>query len=99
MAVPLDFLMDIAAVAAVLTPPTLVLAASHGIAPLAAAMSIGMATTLIFLPYQAAPCMVAYSYRRFSLVELALTQFLISTISLLALYPLNILYWHFLNLI
>jgi len=99
LAVPLDFLMDIAAVAAVLTTPAISLATSHGMSPLAAAMSIGMATTLVFLPYQAAPFMVAYSYRRFSLVQLALTQFLISTVSLLVFYPLNVLYWHLIGLI
>jgi anion transporter len=99
MAVPLDFLMDIAAVAGVITPALMELGQAHGVEPLAAAMSTGMATTLVFLPYQAAPFMVAYSYRRFSLARLVLVQFSISLLSLLLICPLNVLYWHWLGLI
>ena len=62
-------------------------------------MSVGMATTLVFLPYQAAPFMVAYSYRRFSLSRLIATILAISLLSLLLLCPLNIAYWHWLGLV
>jgi len=93
LAVPLDFVMDIAAVAAVVTHPFLQLAAEHELGILPAAMSIGMATTLVFLPYQAAPLMVAYSYRKFALSHLILLQFSLSLLSLIFLYPLNLVYW------
>lgn len=99
LSVPLDFAMDIAAVAAVLTQPFIELASSHGMDPMGAAMAIGMATTLVFLPYQAAPFMVAYSFKRFSLLQLVLTQCAVSTLSLLLIYPLNPLLWHFFGLI
>ena len=68
-------------------------------ADLPIAMSVGMATTLAFLPYQAAPFMVAYSFRRFSLSQLVLCMLLISFLSLLLLCPLNIAYWRWLGLI
>lgn len=93
LTVPLDFVMDIAAVAAVVTHPFLQLAAEHELGILPAAMSIGMATTLVFLPYQAAPLMVAYSYRKFALSHLVLLQFSLSLLSLIFLYPLNLVYW------
>ncbi len=99
LTVPLNFAMDIAAVAAVLTQPYIDLALSHGMDPMGAAMGIGMATTLVFLPYQAAPFMVAYSFRRFPLDHLVLTQCAISTLSLLLIYPLNPLLWHYFGLI
>lgn len=97
--VPFDFLMDIAAVAGVITPPLLELGSAHGMADLPVALSVGMATTLAFLPYQAAPFMVAYSFRRFTLGQLVLCMLLISSLSLFLLCPLNIAYWRWLGLI
>ncbi len=99
VALPLDFLMDIAAVAGVATIPLMELGGQHGIAPLPAAFSVAMATTLAFLPYQSAPFMVAYGFRQLSMQQLIFTQGLISTASLLLLCPLNLLYWRWLGLI
>ena len=98
-ALPLDFLMDVAAVAGVTTIPLMELGAQHGIAPLPAAFSVAMATTLAFLPYQSAPFMVAYGFRQLSMQQLVLAQGLISTASLVLLCPLNLLYWRWLGLI
>ena len=98
-ALPLDFLMDVAAVAGVATIPLMELGAQHGIAPLPAAFSVAMATTLAFLPYQSAPFMVAYGFRQLSMQQLVLAQGLISTASLVLLCPLNLLYWRWLGLI
>ena len=99
VALPLDFLMDVAAVAGVATIPLMELGAQHGIAPLPAAFSVAMATTLAFLPYQSAPFMVAYGFRQLSMQQLVLAQGLISTASLVLLCPLNLLYWRWLGLI
>ena len=99
IALPLDFLMDIGAVAGVVTIPLIDLGAIHGIAPLPAAFSVAMATTLAFLPYQSAPFMVAYSFRHLSMRQLVITQSIISGISLLLLCPLNLVYWRWLGLI
>lgn len=92
-AVPLDFLMDIAAVGAVVTPSLVGVGASFGLSPIASAMSVAMATSLVFLPYQAAPFMVALGFRQVSLRQLVVTMFVISTLSLVLLYPLNVIYW------
>ena len=97
--VPLDFLMDIAAVAGVVTPTMLELGQTHGLGDLATAMSVGMATTLVFLPYQAAPFMVAYSYRKFNMGQMILAMSIISILSLIFLCPLNVAYWRWLGLI
>ena len=97
--VPLDFLMDIAAVAGVIIPPMLALGQTHQMATLPVALSVAMATSLVFLPYQAAPFMVAYSYRRFSMGTLILVMMTISLLSLFILFPLNVLYWHWTGLI
>ena len=68
-------------------------------AQLPTALSVAMATALVFLPYQAAPFMIALSYRRFTLRQLITTTILISVVSLLALFPLNILYWRWIGYI
>ena len=97
--VPLDFLMDIAVVAGVITPTMLELGQAHQLDSLTVALSVGMATSHAFLPYQAAPFMLAYSYRRFSMGQLVVTMLCISLLSLFLLCPLNLLYWHWLGLL
>jgi len=72
---------------------------AHGLGNLPIAMSVGMATTLVFLPYQAAPFMVAYSFRRFGMGQLILVTLCISLLSLFLLCPLNVVYWRWLGLI
>ena len=99
MVVPLDFLMDIAAVAGMVMPSMLALGQSHGLAELPVAMSVAMATSLVFLPYQAAPFMVAYRLGGVKMRDLILTMFIISALSLVLLYPLNLLYWRLVGLI
>lgn len=96
---PLDFLMDIAAVGAVATPSLLAAGAEAGLSPLASAMSVAMATTVAFLPYQAAPFMVALGFGTLRARDLALAMMLISTLSVVILCPLNVLYWRALGLI
>ena len=97
--VPLDFLMDIAAVAGMITPTMLEIGRSTGMAEVPVAMSVAMATTLVFLPYQAAPFMIAISYRQLPVASMILTMVLISTASLIVLCPLNLLYWRWLGFI
>ncbi|MBT6148138.1 MAG: hypothetical protein HOH74_22075, partial [Gemmatimonadetes bacterium] len=92
-AIPLDFLMDIAAVGAVVTPSLVEVGMTYGLTPIASAMSVAMATTLVFLPYQAAPFMVALGFGQVRLRQLVITMFVISILSLLVLCPLNVLYW------
>jgi anion transporter len=97
--VPLDFLMDIAAVAGMITPTMLEIGHSTGMAELPVAMSVAMATTLVFLPYQAAPFMIAVGHRQLPAANMILAMTLISTVSLIVLCPLNLIYWHWLGFI
>lgn len=98
-ALPLDFLMDIAAVGAVATPSLLQAGAAAGLDPVAAAFSVAMAVTVAFLPYQAAPCMVALGFGLVRPRALAAAMLLVSGVSTLVLFPLNVLYWRWLGLI
>ncbi len=99
MVLPLDFLMDTAAIAGMVTPTMLELGQTYNMEELPTAMSVAMATTLVFFPYQAAPCMLAYTYGRLHLGKLILTMLCISLLSLFLLTPLNVLYWHLCGLI
>ena len=68
-------------------------------AELPVAMSVAMATTLVFLPYQAAPFMIAGGHRQLPAANMILAMTLISTVSLIVLCPLNLIYWHWLGFI
>ena len=95
--IPLNLSMDIAAVAGVITPAMLDLGRLHGLSEVSVALSVAMAGGLIFLPYQSAPFMVAYSFRRVAMGSLVLAMVCISLLSLLFLCPLNLLYWHWMG--
>ena len=97
--IPLNFLMDIAAVGAVATPTMIELGQHHGLDPISVTMSVAMATTLVFLPYQSAPFMVALGFQRFTLGQLISCMMLISVLAALLLCPLNIVYWYWIGLI
>ena len=99
MAVPLNFLMDNAAVASLLTPPLLVLGQGLGLGQLPVALSVGMAVGQVFFPYQCAPFMLVYSYRRLGMGQLVGCMVAIATLTLLFLCPLNVWYWRWLGLI
>ena len=91
--------MDIAAVGAVVTPTMIELGQHHGLDPISVTMSVAMATTLVFLPYQSAPFMVALGFQRFTLGQLISCMMLISVLAALLLCPLNIVYWYWIGLI
>ncbi|MBM3277671.1 MAG: anion permease [Candidatus Handelsmanbacteria bacterium] len=99
LAVPLNFLMDNAAVASLLTPPLLELGRGLGLAELPIALSVGMAAGQVFFPYQCAPFMLAYSFRRLGMGQIAVCMIAIAGLTLLLLCPLNVWYWHWLGLI
>ena len=70
-----------------------------GVGGAAAADEGSNATALVFLPYQAAPFMVALTYNQFTMRQLCLVMVVISILSLILLYPLNVLYWRWVGLI
>ena len=97
MLVPLNFLMEIAAVVGMITPTMLEIGRSMGIPELPMTMCIAMGATLVFLPYQAAPFMIALNYRQLPALTLITAIVSISVITLVLLCPLNLLYWRWLG--
>ena len=96
---PLDFTMDTGAVGGVATPTMIRLGMQYGLSDLATAMCVAMATSIVVFPYQAAPLMVGLNARHFSIGELVTCTAAIAVLSVAILYPINILYWHWLGLI
>ncbi len=94
LTVPFNFLMDTAAVAGVLTPLMLDLGTQLNLPPLPVALSVAIGTGVVFLPYQSAPFVVAYSFRWAKMSQFILAMTLISLLTLLLLLPLTLLYWH-----
>ncbi len=93
LVVPFDFLMDTAAVAGILTHPLLDFAEGTGLAPLPVALSVATAAGAVFIPYQAAPLLVAYGFGYVRLGQFITVLTLISLTTLIVLLPLNLLYW------
>jgi di/tricarboxylate transporter len=91
--VPFNFLADTAVVAGTLAPVFLDSGPALGLTPLQIALSVGVGAGMVFLPYQGAPFMVAYSFRRVGMGRFALVMAALSLSSLLLLVPLNLLYW------
>lgn len=98
-AVPLDFLMDTAAVGGVLAPLLLDLSAQLGLSPLPVALSLAIGTGVVFIPYQGAPFIVAYSFRYARMGQFVLVMSLISLLTLVLLLPLTLLYWRVIGFI
>ena len=98
-AVPFDFLMDTAAVGGVLAPLLLDLSAQFGLSPLPVALSLAIGTGVVFIPYQGAPFIVAYSFRYARMGQFVLVMSLISLLTLVLLLPLTLLYWRLIGFI
>jgi Na+/H+ antiporter NhaD/arsenite permease-like protein len=99
MVAPFDFLMDTAAVAGMLTPVLLDFGASLGLGPVPTALSVALGTGLVFIPYQSAPFVVAYSYRQVRMSQFILAMTLISLLTLLLLLPLHLLFWRLIGFV
>lgn len=99
LAIPFDFLMDTAVVAGILTPIVVDLATALNLPPLPLALSLGIGTGIVSIPYQGAPFVVAYSFRQASMGQFILIMMLISLITLTLLVPLNLLYWHLIGFV
>ncbi len=99
MVVPFDFLMDTAAVAAMLTPVLLDFGVGLGLGAVPVALSVAVGTGVMFIPYQSAPFVVAYSFRYVRMGQFILMMTLISLITLLLLLPLNLLYWRLIGFV
>lgn len=93
LTLPFTALMDTAAVAGVLTPLILLIAQEAGLPPVAAALTEALGTALVFLPYQAAPFMIAYGFGHLNMGWLLKVMVAVSVTTLLVLAPLTLLYW------
>ena len=96
---PVDFLADTAAIAAILTPLLLDFGADIGLAAIPTALSVAIGTSLVFIPYQSAPFMLAFSFRYVRMGQFILLMTLISLVTLTILVPLNLLYWHLIGFV
>ena len=96
---PFNFLGDTAAIAAILTPVILDIAEGIGLAALPAVFSVAIAASMVCVPYQAAPFVLAYSFRYVRMGQFIWLMTLISLITLVLLLPLNLLYWRLVGLV
>ena len=96
--IPFNFLVDTAVVGSVLTPPLLELGAAAGLTPLQIGLSIAVGTGMVFMPYQGAPFMIAYSFGYVTMRQFITTMVLICLVNLILLVPLNLLYWRWIGL-
>ena len=99
LAIPFDFLMDTAVVAGVLTPIVLDIASALNLPPLPLALSLGIGTGIVSIPYQGAPFVVAYSFGQVKMGQFILIMMLVSLVTLTILLPLNLLYWHLIGFV
>ena len=99
LAIPFDFLMDTAVVAGILTPLVIDLATALNLPPLPLALSLGIGTGIVSIPYQGAPFVVAYSFRQVTMGQFILMMMLVSLITLTLLLPMNLLYWHLIGFV
>jgi len=95
----LSVFMDVAAVAAILVPIYVESALSIGLDAYPAMMSICLGTSIVFLPYQAAPLMLAYSSGELSKRLFLKVLSLVAVFSLTVLYPFTIYLWFYFGLI
>ena len=95
---PFNFLVDTAVVGGILTPPLLDVGNAAGLSPLQVGLSVAVGTGTVFMPYQGAPFMIAYSYGYVTMRQFATTMMLICTLNLVVLVPLNVLYWKWVGL-
>ena len=99
LVVPFNFLMDTAAVGGMLTGPLIDFGTGIGLAPIPTGLSVAIGTGLVFIPYQGAPFVIAYSFRYVRMGQFILLMTLISLTTLLILLPLNLIYWRLIGFI
>ena len=96
---PFNFLVDVAVVGGVITPPLLQVGDTVGLSALQIALSVAVGTGVVFIPYQSAPFMVAYAYGYVTMRQYVTTMVLICLVNLILLVPINLLYWAWIGFI
>ncbi len=95
---PFNFLVDTAVVAGVLTPALLDLGVGAGLTTTQVGLAVAVGTGLVFIPYQGAPFILAYSFQYVRMSQFIALMALICLVHLLLLVPLNLVYWRWLGL-
>ena len=93
------FLVDVAVVGGVITPPLLQVGDTVGLSALQIALSVAVGTGVVFIPYQSAPFMVAYAYGYVTMRQYVTTMVLICLVNLILLVPITLLYWAWIGFI
>ena len=96
---PFNFMGDTAAIAAIFTPILLDIGVNLGVAPLPVALTVAVAASAICIPYQAAPFVMAYSFRYVGMGQFIRLMTLIAIATVLLLLPLNLLYWRLIGFV
>ena len=91
--IPLSLFMDVAVVAAVLMPIYLDVALRVGLDPYVMMMSVCLGCSVVFLPYQAAPLMLAYTSGYMPKKYFFKVLGIVALFSIALLYPINICFW------
>jgi uncharacterized protein (DUF2062 family) len=61
------------------------------------ALSVAMGASLVFIPYQGVPYLIAYSFKQVELKWFIATMSIISILNLIIVVPLNIGWWFLLD--
>ena len=91
--IPLSLFMDVAVVAAVLMPIYLDVALRVGLDTYVMMMSVCLGCSVVFLPYQAAPLMLAYTSGYLPKHYFLKVLGIVALLSVTLLYPINIGFW------
>lgn len=57
------------------------------------ALSIAMGASIVFLPYQGVPYLIAYGFKQVKLAHFVFVMCAISILNIIIVIPLNITYW------
>lgn len=95
---PFNFLVDTAVVGSIVTPPLLDVGAAAGITATQVGLAVAVGTGLVFIPYQGAPFMLAYSFRYVTMGQFIALMALICLVNLFLLVPFNLAYWSWIGL-
>ena len=100
LAVPFDFLMDTDCGRWRNSPPSCSTSVLNSACrPFPSPSAWPLARAWVFIPYQGAPFIVAYSFRYARMGQFVLVMSLISLVTLIALLPLTLLYWRMIGFI
>jgi hypothetical protein len=91
--VPFNFIMDSAAACAVVTPLFRDIADQLHLSQEMVALSVVMGAGIVFVPYQSVPFLIAFSFKKATLLQFIAMMTIISLLNLVIVVPLTIGWW------